>query len=140
MPEQKMHACNTIDESLGNAKLPVERLESFNISALCCSHRSGSFPLRKRNANLRKLANDTELRADHGHFLFVLLGFVLALSNTKKNIPTSQFYVNRAAQDMPIYLIALLAYMAITSSFTKQANFLYPPPLFKRGPQNTQRL
>ncbi|WP_167496703.1 acyltransferase family protein [Pseudomonas kairouanensis] len=49
-------------------------------------------------------------------FFFVLSGFVLAISNTKKNISISQFYVNRIARILPIYLIALIAYVIISGN------------------------
>jgi len=116
VPEQKMHACNTIDESLGNAKLPVERLESLTFLRFVAAIVVVLFHYGKETqiyASLPTILNCGPIMVT---FFFVLSGFVLALSNTKKNIPTSQFYVNRAARILPIYLIALLAYMAITSS------------------------
>ena len=115
MPEQKKQVGNTIDASGKNATT-VERLESltflrFIAALVVVIFHYGSDTLIYKN--LPTILNCGPIMVT---FFFVLSGFVLALSNTKKTISASQFYVNRVARILPIYLVALLAFMVITRS------------------------
>lgn len=116
MPNTKLLAGKTVDATGTTSTNAVERLESLTflrfIAALVVvifHYGSGT----SIYTNLPTILNCGPIMVT---FFFVLSGFVLAISNTKKNISTPQFYVNRAARILPIYLIALLAYLILTRS------------------------
>ncbi|WP_443692668.1 acyltransferase family protein [Pseudomonas sp.] len=124
MPKQKIQAGSAINATAKNTDTYVERLESLTflrfIAALVVviSHYG---PGTLIYSSLPTILNCGPIMVT---FFFVLSGFVLAISNTGKKISASQFYINRAARIVPIYIIALLSFMILSASLFNEPFFM----------------